>query len=174
MGLFTFKNSVITEKELETIIESKRDESLKTGAYSEKDIQFVNRLGLEKADENTFSKLFPQPVGLFLQNWDPLSYKGIYSHRPCLGPFIVILKKIVRRLLLPIFRLAFAEQIKFNKNIMLVLSSISSSSQQTQSFIKERNILFSQINHLESSNKLILEELKELKETLSKLKENKP
>lgn len=163
MGLFTFKNAAITEEELETIIENNRDESLKKGTYCEKDIQFVNRLNLEKADEKFFSKLFSQHIDLFLQNWDALSYKGISSHRPCLGPYIVILKKVVRRLLLPVFRLAFAEQIKFNKNIALILSDLPSYYKKTESIIEERDRLVSKINSLESTNKLILKELKEIR-----------
>ncbi len=117
-----------------------------------KEIDTPYRINLWELTENELDKEMGTRLSILNEDIDCLPSGEIKSHRKIIGPFIVFLKKIIRKLTLPYLRFIFERQKNFNEEIVAY---------QLASFIR-----FRQIEEKLNDLKQEIEELKEKQETI--------
>ena len=119
MNTFIFKDREIDSLGLEDKIKGRVSEKLEKGIYNPEEIRNVSEkkldIFLDIAEDSNF-KTFHYLYG----NWDIIREFQITSHRPFIGPFIVLIKKFVRFLVRLYTKPIFKKQAGFNRDLILL------------------------------------------------------
>lgn len=123
MNTFIIKDNDINSVELEKEIKRRVSEKLEKGIYNPEEIESVYKrkpdIFLDVEDPETF-KVFHY----LYANWDITRESRITSHRPFIGPFIVLAKKFVRFLVRLYTKSIFKKQAGFNRDLILLNKEI--------------------------------------------------
>jgi len=123
MNTFIFKDKEIASCGLEDEIKRRVSEKLEKGIYSSEEINNVSKRKLDVLLDLEIEDSFRRFHYLY-GNWDITKEFQITSHRPLIGPFIVLAKKFVRFLVRLYTRSIFKKQAGFNRDLILLNKEI--------------------------------------------------
>lgn len=123
MNTFIFKDKEIVSLGLEEKIKERVSEKIEKGVYNPEEIGNVSKIKLNiflDVEEADSFRVFHYLYG----NWDLTREFPIISHRPFIGSFIVLVKKIVRFLVRLYTKPIFKKQAGFNRDLILLNKEI--------------------------------------------------
>ncbi|MEK6691259.1 MAG: hypothetical protein AABY78_08180 [Nitrospirota bacterium] len=123
MNTFIFKDRETALLGLEEKIKKKVSEKLEKGIYSSEEINNVSKRKLDILPDLEIEDSFRRFHYLY-GNWDITKEFQITSHRPFIGPFIALAKKLIRFLVRVYTKSIFKQQAGFNRDLILLNKEI--------------------------------------------------
>lgn len=123
MNTFIFKDKEIASLGLEEEIKRRVSEKIEKGVYNPEEIGNVSKRKLDILLDLEIEDSFRRFHYLY-GNWDITKEFQITSHRPFIGPFIVLAKRLIRFLVRSYTKSIFKNQAGFNKDLILLNKEI--------------------------------------------------
>jgi O-antigen chain-terminating methyltransferase len=123
MNTFIFKDKEIASLGLEKEIKRRVSEKIEKGVYNPEEIGNVSKRKLDILLDLEIEDSFRRFHYLY-GNWDITKEFQITSHRPFIGPFIVIAKRLIRFLVKSYTKSIFKNQAGFNRDLILLNKEI--------------------------------------------------
>lgn len=118
--------------ELSSVLEARLRSRIENGAFRHEDIAYISRLSLFPVSDA--SSISPQCLEnlrrlseIFEIKFEP---QNISSHRRFFGPIIVFAKKILFRIFRTVLKDSFAQQTKFNAEVVSFVAQLAARSHQ--------------------------------------------
>ncbi|MBI5199059.1 MAG: hypothetical protein HZA09_03480 [Nitrospirae bacterium] len=119
MNTFIFKDKEIAALGLKEKIKERVSEKIEKGVYNPEEIGNVSKRKLDILLDLEIGDSFRRFHYLY-GNWDITKEFQITSHRPIIGPFIVLVKKFVRFFVRIYSKPIFQKQAGFNRDLILL------------------------------------------------------
>ncbi|MEK6692153.1 MAG: hypothetical protein AABY44_01850 [Nitrospirota bacterium] len=123
MNTFIFKDKEIASLGLEKEIKRRVSEKIEKGVYNPEEIGNVSKRKLDILLDLEIEDSFRRFHYLY-GNWDITKEFQITSHRPFIGPFIVVAKRLIRFLVKSYTKSIFKNQAGFNRDLILLNKEI--------------------------------------------------
>ncbi len=97
-----------------------------SGFYSEEEVQRIAEMELEVHEFLPgYRDDLDHHLAILNDTWDTKTETPMTSHRPVVGPVIVAVKKLLRRLTAPYINMVLAQQVEFNSTLVRLLNSFA-------------------------------------------------